>query len=113
MALTATPNVHYRERKINRFVHRGQETGRQGSECRQKGGVDDDADEQVAWVTHIVNEEAKQYKSTYGGCKVVSEVPSDSYIAPGKLVGALPSGQRYGGQRAPGSFNPAIACNDP
>ena len=60
------------------------------------GNDDDYADELVAWVTHIVNEEAKKYKSTYGGCKVVSEVPSASYIALGKFVGALPSGRRHG-----------------
>jgi len=57
------------------------------------GNDDDHADEQVAWVTHIVNEEAKKYKSTYGGCKVVTEVPSASYLAVGKTVGALPSGR--------------------
>ncbi len=60
------------------------------------GNDDDYADEQVAWVTHIVNEEAKRYKSTYGGCKVVSEVPSASYMAVGKRVGALPSGRLAG-----------------
>ena len=67
--------------------------------CTQapKFGNDDDyADEQVAWVTHIVNEEAKKYKSTYGGCKVVTEVPSASYLAYGKIVGALPSGRLAG-----------------
>jgi len=67
--------------------------------CMQapKFGNDDDyADEQVAWVTHIVNEEAKRYKSTYGGCKVVTEVPSASYLAYGKIVGALPSGRLAG-----------------
>jgi len=60
------------------------------------GNDDDYADEQVAWITHIVNEEAKTYKSTYGGCKVVSEVPSASYIAMGQFVGALPSGRLSG-----------------
>jgi formate C-acetyltransferase len=67
--------------------------------CTQapKFGNDDDfVDEQVAWVTHIVNEEAKRYKSTYGGCKVVTEVPSASYLAYGKIVGALPSGRLAG-----------------
>jgi formate C-acetyltransferase len=57
------------------------------------GNDDDCADEQVAWVTHIVNEEAKKYKSSYGGCTVVAEVPSASYVALGKMVGALPSGR--------------------
>jgi formate C-acetyltransferase len=65
-------------------------------EAPKFGNDEDYADEQVAWVTHIVNEEAKRYKSTYGGCKVVSEVPSARYIAVGKRVGALPSGRLAG-----------------
>ncbi|MCP4753754.1 MAG: hypothetical protein GY866_22955, partial [Proteobacteria bacterium] len=62
-------------------------------EAPKFGNDDDYADEQVAWVSHIVNEEAKKYRSTYGGCKVVTEVPSASYVALGKAVGALPSGR--------------------
>lgn len=62
-------------------------------EAPKYGNDDDCADKQVAWVTHIVNEEAKTYKSTYGGCTVVTEVPSASYVALGKIVGALPSGR--------------------
>ncbi|MHA1992702.1 MAG: glycyl radical protein [Candidatus Hodarchaeales archaeon] len=65
-------------------------------EAPKYGNDDDCADEQVAWVTHIVNEEAKKYKSTYGGCTVVTEVPSASYVAMGKIVGALPSGRVAG-----------------
>jgi formate C-acetyltransferase len=62
------------------------------------GNDDDYVDEEVAWVTHVVNEEAKKYKSTYGGCSVVAEVPSASYIGAGKRVGALPSGRPTGEQ---------------
>ena len=62
-------------------------------EAPKYGNDNDYTDEQVAWVTHIVNEEAKQYKSTYGGCTVVAEVPSASYVAMGKIIGALPSGR--------------------
>lgn len=65
-------------------------------EAPKFGNDDDCADGQVAWVTHIVNEEAKRYRSTYGGCHLVSEVPSASYLAVGKLVGALPSGRLAG-----------------
>lgn len=65
-------------------------------EAPKFGNDDDCADEQVAWVTHVVNEEAKQYKSTYGGCSVVAEVPSASYVAVGKWIGALPSGRPAG-----------------
>lgn len=60
------------------------------------GNDDDVADEQVAWISRIVNEESKKHKSSYGGCKVVTEVPSASYVAAGKFVGALPSGRRTG-----------------
>ena len=65
-------------------------------EAPKFGNDDDYVDEQVAWVTHIVNEEAKKYKSTYGGCTVVTEVPSGSFMTMGKLVGALPSGRLAG-----------------
>ena len=65
-------------------------------EAPKFGNDDDYVDEQVAWVTHLVNEEAKKYKSTYGGCTVVAEVPSAGYIPVGKVVGALPSGRLAG-----------------
>jgi len=65
-------------------------------EAPKFGNDDDYVDEQVAWVTHIVNEEAKKYKSTYGGCTVVTEVPSGSFMTMGKIVGALPSGRLAG-----------------
>jgi|TARA_Y100000310_G_scaffold312725_1_gene360324 formate C-acetyltransferase len=60
------------------------------------GNDEDYVDEQIAWVTHVVNEETKQYKSTYGGCSVLSEVPSASYVGAGRGVGALPSGRLAG-----------------
>ena len=60
------------------------------------GNDDNCVDEQAAWVTHVVNEEAEKYKSLYGGCSVVTEVPSASYIPAGKVVGALPSGRPAG-----------------
>jgi formate C-acetyltransferase len=80
--------------------------------CRQapKYGNDDDcADEQVAWVTQIVNEEAKKHKSTYGACKVVTEVPSASYVSSGKSIGALPSG-RLSGEPLTEANSPATGC---
>jgi formate C-acetyltransferase len=78
------------------------------------GNDDDCADEQVAWVTHIVNEDAKKYKSTYGGCTVVTEVPSASYVAMGKIVGALPSG-RFAGDPLCEAASPTLgsALNGP
>jgi formate C-acetyltransferase len=73
-----------------------EDIGRMCLEAAKFGNDEDYVDEQVAWVTHIVNEEAKRYKSTYGGCKLVAEVPSASYISAGKAVGALPSGRLAG-----------------
>lgn len=65
-------------------------------EASKFGNDDDYVDEQVARVTHLVNEETKKYRSTYGGCKLVAEVPSASYIPAGKALGALPSGRLAG-----------------
>jgi formate C-acetyltransferase len=73
-----------------------EEINRMCLEVPKFGNDDDYVDEQVAWVTHVVNEQAKQYKSTYGGCSLVTEVPSASYISAGKWVGALPSGRLSG-----------------
>jgi len=60
------------------------------------GNDHDDADEMVAWVSRVVNEAAKKGRSTYGGCKVVTEVPSAGYLSAGLRVGALPSGRLAG-----------------
>ena len=65
-------------------------------EAPKYGNDDDDADEMVAWVSRVVNEEAKKYHSTYGGCKVVTEVPSAGYLSAGVQLGALPSGRQAG-----------------
>ena len=65
-------------------------------EAPKFGNDDDYADEQVAWVTHIVAAEAKKYKTTYGGTKYVVQVPLSSFIPLGLMVGALPSGRLAG-----------------
>lgn len=65
-------------------------------EAPKFGNDDDFADEQVAWVTHLVKEEASKYRNVYGGRKGVAEVPSQSFISNGKRVGALPSGRLAG-----------------
>ena len=62
-------------------------------EAPKFGNDDDYADEQVAWVTHIVAAEAKKYKTTYGGTKYVVQVPLSSFVPLGLMVGALPSGR--------------------
>jgi len=57
------------------------------------GNDDDYVDEQVAWVTHLLTEEAKKYRTTYGGAKFVVQVPLSSFVPAGLVVGALPSGR--------------------
>jgi formate C-acetyltransferase len=63
-------------------------------EAPKFGNDDDYADEQVAWVSHIVAQEAKKYKTTYGGTKYAYQVPMSSYVPLGLMVGALPSGRK-------------------
>jgi len=60
------------------------------------GNDDDYADEQVAWVTHLTTEEAKKYRTTYGGPKFTLQVPMSSFVPAGLVVGALPSGRLSG-----------------
>ncbi len=63
-------------------------------EAPKFGNDDDYVDEQVAWVTHMVCEEAKKYKTIYGGGrKFCSQIPLSSYVPAGLEVGALPSGR--------------------
>ena len=62
-------------------------------EAPKFGNDDDYVDEEVAWVTHIVSEEANRYKNTYGGRKFSLQIPTAQYVPLGLLVGALPSGR--------------------
>ncbi len=57
------------------------------------GNDDDYVDELVAWVTHEVAQEAKKYKTSFGGTKYVVQVPLSSFVPLGMSVGALPSGR--------------------
>ena len=70
-------------------------------EAPKFGNDDDYVDEQVAWVIHMVAEEGKKYKTTYGGGFFPTQVPSASFIALGEVVGALPSGRLAGEPLAP------------
>ena len=71
-------------------------------EAPKFGNDDDDADEQVAWVTHMVTEEVSKYKTTYGGHKLTVQVPMWGYVPAGMEVGALPSGRLAGEPLADG-----------
>ncbi len=65
-------------------------------EAPKFGNDDDDADEQVAWVTHIIAEEAGKYKTIYGGRRFPTLTPLSSFVPAGLAVGALPSGRLAG-----------------
>jgi len=71
-------------------------------EAPKFGNDDDYADEQVTWVTHLVTEEAKKHKTTYGGRKLTVQVPMAGYVPAGLVVGALPSGRLAGEPLADG-----------
>jgi formate C-acetyltransferase len=63
-------------------------------EAPKFGNDDDYADEQIAWVSHLVATEAMKYKTTYGGTKYAYQVPMSSYVPQGRMIGALPSGRK-------------------
>lgn len=73
-----------------------EDTGKMCLEAPKFGNDDDYADEQVAWVTHIVAAEANKYKTTYGGRMFPTLTPLSSFVPAGLLVGALPSGRLAG-----------------
>jgi len=76
-------------------------------EAPKFGNDDDDADEQVAWVTQLVTEEARKYRTSYGGVKYAVQVPLSSFVPLGLMVGALPSGRL---SRAPISDGVSPTC---
>jgi len=57
------------------------------------GNDDDNADEHVAWVTHLVAKEAGKYVTTYGGRRTPTLTPVSSFVPAGMAVRALPSGR--------------------
>jgi formate C-acetyltransferase len=71
-------------------------------EAPKFGNDDDYVDEQVAWVTHVVSEEAGRYRTSYGGRRFTVQVPLSSYVPMGLVVGALPSGRLAGEPLADG-----------
>ncbi|MEE8399165.1 MAG: pyruvate formate lyase family protein [Desulfobacterales bacterium] len=71
-------------------------------EAPKFGNDEDEVDQQVAWVTHMVTEEAQKYKTTYGGRKLTVQVPMYGYVPAGRMVGALPFGRLAGEPLADG-----------
>jgi formate C-acetyltransferase len=57
------------------------------------GNDDDRADEQIAWVTHLLSVEAEKYKTTYGGRRFSKLTPLSEFVPAGLVVEALPSGR--------------------
>ena len=77
-----------------------------------KFGTDDDyVDEQVAWVIHLLAEELKKYKTTYGGRNFVCGNPLAWYIPMGELTGALPSGRLAGQPLSDGGCSPTTGSD--
>jgi len=60
------------------------------------GNDDDEVDDLVSWVIHIITDEARKYKTTYGGTKLTVSVPMYGYVSAGLAVGALPWGRLAG-----------------
>ena len=65
-------------------------------EAPKFGNDDDEADEQVAWVTHLVASEAGRYTTTYGGRRTPTLTPLSMFVPAGLAVRALPSGRLAG-----------------
>ena len=57
------------------------------------GNDDDYVDQEIAWVTHIVSEESRKYRNTYGGPKLTGLTPLSGFVPAGLAVPALPSGR--------------------
>ena len=79
-------------------------------EAPKFGNDDDYVDEQVAWVTHLLVDEARKYKTTYGGPRLGHQTPMSGYVPLGILVGALPSG-RLSGQPLADALSPTVGSD--
>jgi len=79
-------------------------------EAPKFGNDDDYADEQVAWVTHVVAEEITKYKTAYGGRHLPGLTPMYNYVPAGLPVGALPSG-RLAGEPLSDALSPTVGSD--
>ena len=80
-------------RALDRNFEGCEDTRRMCLEAPKFGNDDDNADEHVAWVTHLVAEEAGKYVTTYGGRRTPTLTPVSSFVPAGMAVRALPSGR--------------------
>jgi len=71
-------------------------------EAPKFGNDDDAADDQVAWVIHVVAEEAGKHTNVYGGRNCAYHIPWAGFIPAGQATGALPSGRKSGEPLADG-----------
>jgi len=79
-------------------------------EAPKFGNDDDYADEQAAWVTHVVAEEITKYKTAYGGRHLPGLTPMYNYVPAGLPVGALPSG-RLAGEPMSDALSPTVGSD--
>lgn len=80
-------------------------------EAPKFGNDDDDADQESAWVIHVLAEELQKYETTYGGRYFLCGNPLALYISVGEITGALPSGRLAGEPLADGGCSPTIGSD--
>jgi formate C-acetyltransferase len=80
-------------------------------EAPKFGNDDDCADEEAAWVIHLLAEELRKYETTYGGRYFLCGNPLAGYLAVGEGMGALPSGRLTGEPFADGGCSPTVGSD--
>lgn len=118
-SLTAVKKLVFDEKKItmnelcdaleNNFEGY-EEIQRQLLNAAKFGNDDDDADENVAWVSHIFAEEVGKQPNTRGGYAIPLGAPLQYYMFGGWVVGALPSG-RSAWQALSDAWSPSAGCD--
>jgi len=80
-------------------------------EAPKFGNDDDCADQEAAWVIHLLAEELRKYETTYGGRYFLCGNPLALYISVGEITGALPSGRLAGTPLADGGCSPTVGSD--